>query len=146
MKIAKVIPLFKEGNKHLFTNCRSVMLLSQFENILEKNLFSNRQEKLNKYDLNNQSHMEVELHRIIIKAMEAIRTVLNLKQYAVVVFINFKKAFDTVNHSILLNKLQRYDIIGVALSWIRSYLSRIQEFVKLGEFRFGYMEIACGVP
>lgn len=54
------------------------------------------------------------------EAIEAITNALDPKQYAVGIFIDFKKAFNTVNHSILLNKPQLYGIRGVVLSWIRS--------------------------
>lgn len=49
------------------------------------------------------------------------------------VFIDLKKAFDTIDHNILLNKLERYGIRGVGLIWVRSYLKNRQQFAQIGE-------------
>ena len=62
-------------------------------------------------------------------------------------FIDLKKAFNTINHDLLILKLERsYDIRGVVLDWIKSYLNRRLQFVKLGECCSSCLDIACGVP
>lgn len=150
MKLAKVIPLYKNGNKHIFTNYRPVSLLPQFSKILEK-LFNNRLEKFtDKHNLINESQYGFRIGRsttmAIIDAVEEITNSLDKKKYAAGVFIDLKKAFDTIDHSILLRKLERYGIRGVALSWIQSYLTGRQQYVKMGENASGYLDIGCGVP
>lgn len=150
MKTAKVIPLFKQGNKHLYTNYRPVSLLSQFSKILEKLFNSRLEDFLNKHQILNQSQYGFRAKSTtslaLMEVKEEITNALDQGKYAVGVFIDLKKAFDTINHSILINKLQLYGVRGVALDWITSYLSGRKQFVEMGEYKSECMEVACGVP
>ena len=150
MKTAKVIPLHKSGAKNCFNNYRPVSLLPQFSKILEK-LFDNRLQKFfDKHDIIcksqygfrpnfSTSHALMELIEEITMAKDN-----NLKTIGV--FIDLKKAFDTLNHNILLNKLEFYGIRGIANSWLKSYLSNRKQFVQLGEHRSQMRTILNGVP
>ena len=62
------------------------------------------------------------------------------------VFINLKKAFDTVDHQILLQKLYRYGIRGLGHSWFRLYLSNRQQYVFISDSSSKMMSVKCGVP
>ena len=66
--------------------------------------------------------------------------------FGVGVFIDLQKAFDTVNHSILLQKLEHYGIRGVALDWFTSYLSGRRQYVSVNGHTSAKLEITCGVP
>ena len=68
------------------------------------------------------------------------------KQQAIGVFIDLKKAFDTINHDILICKLEKYGVRGVVLDWIKSYLNGRKQFVKLGDYCSSCLDIVCGVP
>ena len=68
------------------------------------------------------------------------------KKYGCGVFIDLKKAFDTVNHGILLQKLEHYGIRGTSLSWFKSYLSERKQFVNLNGTDAEVKVITCGVP
>lgn len=61
------------------------------------------------------------------------------------VFIDLKKAFDTIDHNILIDKLERYGIRGFGLSWVRSFPRKRKQFVQIGEYKSSYMDITCGV-
>ena len=109
-KIPIVIPLFISGEKHLFTNYRPISLLPQFSKILKKLSTSRLKCFVNFCDILNScqhgfregmstSHALIELLEDITKSLEN-------KKYALGIFIDFKKAFDTVDHQLLCRKLE----------------------------------------
>ena len=68
------------------------------------------------------------------------------KQITCGLFLDFSKAFDTVNHDILLSKLYTYGIRGTPFKWFKSYLSNRTQFVKIDEIESSMATITCGVP
>ncbi len=78
--------------------------------------------------------------------IEEITNGIEKKKHVVGIFIDLKKAFDTINHNILLQKSERYGIRGVGLDWVSSYLRNRQLFVEIGQHKSVYMNITCGVP
>uniref|UniRef100_A0A3B3IP09 Reverse transcriptase domain-containing protein n=1 Tax=Oryzias latipes TaxID=8090 RepID=A0A3B3IP09_ORYLA len=150
MKIAKVIPFFKNGDRHTFNNYRPVSLLSQFSKVLEK-LFVNKLDSFiekNKLLSENQfgfrSNRSTDL--AIMKIVEEISTAIDKKKYTIGVFMDLKKAFDTIDHSILISKLYAYGVRGIALNWITSYLKNRQQYVQFGGKKSDLMNIICGLP
>ena len=71
---------------------------------------------------------------------------LDAKETPVSVFLDFAKAFDTVNHDILINKLSYYGIRGVQLDWFKSYLKQRPQKVEVGGILSNKQFIQCGVP
>ena len=146
MKIAKVIPLFKSGDKNVYTNYRPVSLLPQFSKVLEK-VFSKRLNSFlellsnNQYGFRNKRSTSQALLHLIEKLTKS----LDNKTITVGVFIDFKKAFDTIDHSLLLNKLEYYGIKGVALNWLQSYLSNRKQFVTVNGIDSKNLNVKCGV-
>ena len=67
-------------------------------------------------------------------------------ELAVGIFFDLSKAFDTVNHSILFDKLEHYGIRGLALKWIKSYFSNRLQFVEYNGHNSSCTNISCGVP
>ena len=68
------------------------------------------------------------------------------KDIACSVYLDFAKAFDTVNHNILISKFENYGIRGIALNWFKSYLADRTQVVKINNVYSNELKITCGVP
>ena len=77
---------------------------------------------------------------------EKIRKALDDGNIGCGVFVDLQKAFDTVDHQILLAKLSHYGIRGVSNDWFKSYLSNRNQYVSINGFDSGLTTINCGVP
>ena len=82
----------------------------------------------------------------LITLMDKLTTALENGEFTVGVFLDFSKAFDTINHQILFDKLYHYGIRGVALSWFESYLSGRYQFITYNGIKSSQQLIKCGVP
>ena len=124
LKIAKVIPIHKEGSKLELTNYRPISLLSNIDKNFEKLLYkcvhgfleSNNVLYKQQFGFRKSYSTAQALLNIAQKIMDA----LDKGNYACGVFIDLQKAFDTVDHEILLKKLSHYGICGTALSLFRA--------------------------
>ena len=71
---------------------------------------------------------------------------LDNREFAVGVFLGLSKAFDTVNHSLLLQKLEHYGVRGIALKWFENYITKRYQCVKYNNEVSQKKETCCGVP
>ena len=83
---------------------------------------------------------------MIVSLTEAIKNSLDNRKFGCGIFIDFKKAFDTVNHEILLMKLEPYGIRGAAKEWFKSYLSDRKQYTSINEYNSSHLNVTCGVP
>ena len=82
----------------------------------------------------------------LIEITEKIRKTIDSRKYGCGIFIDLRKAFDTVNHEILLMKLEHYGIRGNMLKWFQSYLTNRKQFVSVNNTSSELKDIKCGVP
>ena len=145
LKIAKVIPLFKKGDQSLLNNYRPISLLPSISKILERIIFNQIHTYFSTNDLYYSGQYGFrEKHSTQMAALELID--IDAGSVPIAIFIDLSKAFDTLDHNILISKLQYYGINGVALRLMRSYLSNRKQFVQLGTYSFNSTDILMGVP
>ena len=82
----------------------------------------------------------------LIELLENLSTSIDSKNITVGVFIDLKRSFDIINHSILIRKLEFYEIRGKALSWVKSYLDNRKQYVHFDGVNSSLLKILCGVP
>ena len=150
MKVAKVIPLFKKGCPLTASNYRPISLLSVFskvtEKIMYKRLYSFLENHEVLYNLQFGFRGSYSINHALVSLTEAIKNSLDNRKYGCGIFIDLQKAFDTVNHDILLKKLERYGIRGTALDWFKSYLTNRKQYVSVNGYSSSYLSVTCGVP
>ena len=132
LKIAKVVPVFKKDSKLDYSNYRPISLLSNIEKILEKLMYKRLHTFLNNsniiYNLQSGFRQQYSPSHALINITENIRKVLDDGNTGCGVFVDLQKAFDTVDHQILLAKLNHYGIHGVSNDWFKSYLSNHSQY------------------
>ena len=100
----------------------------------------------NAYILCNLAFAKSTTNHALIEITETIRQALDNKKIACSIFVDLQKAFDTVNHNILIAKLEHYGIRGIANKWFASYLKNRSQFVSILGFDSSTKPIAHGVP
>ena len=151
LKIAKVIPIHKGDDATNPNNYRPISLLSVFDKLLEKlmlnrlNPFLNKNNILYKYQFGfRKNHATT---HALTEVIDYIYKSLDEGNYVFGIYIDLKKAFDTVEHKILLYKLQYYGIRGLALEWFKSYLSNRKQFVLINDTYSNNIDLCeYGVP
>jgi hypothetical protein len=150
-KIARVVPVYKnKGNKHQYENYRPISLLPVFSKIMEKLIYNKVFDFLVRYEIlfksqygfrtgHNTTHATLDFLQTIEQAFEN-------DEIAVGIFCDLSKAFDTLNHNILIRKLEHYGIRDNASSWFKSYLSNRAQFVDWNGCKSTKLPITVGVP
>lgn len=154
LKIAIVKPLFKKGDFNSLENYRPISLLTCFSKIFEYVVSTRLISFFTKYGLfSDNQHGYLKGRSIDTALFEFINSVLQELEDGNVscgIFLDLSKAFDCINHEILLNKLHKYGIRGNVHNWFRSYLTGRKQLVELehrkGKVRSGVLELSAGVP
>ena len=135
LKIGKIIPLYKSGNKSVMSNYRPISILPTISKIFEKLLHKRIYEFFEKnnviHDYQFGFRKEHSTIHAIQTAISSVITSLNSSYQTMGIFIDFSKAFDTIKHSVLLDKLRHYGIRGTALKLITDYLTNRKQYVFL---------------
>jgi hypothetical protein len=148
LKIAKIIPIYKSKDKEQFSNYRPISLLSSvskiYEKIIYKRLYNYIEPALYEKQFGFRSKRST-IHAILEFCTDIIESFEN-KQVTMATFLDLSKAFDTIDHRILINKLQLYGIRGIALKWFESYLTNRQHYIQYKSHSSFMNSITTGVP
>ena len=150
LKIDKIIPIYKSGDKSDVSYYRPISILSPISKILEKLIHVRSINFFNKHsvllltqygfrDNHSTSH-------ILTGVLTSLYDNINNKKYTALLLLDLKKAFDTVNHKTLLTKLEHYGIRGTTLDLFASFLTNRFQYVSLENHRSNLKKINYGVP
>ena len=150
LKVANVIPLYKTDDPMLFNNYRPVSILCVLSKVFEKVMYSRLSQFLDTYQIlfekqfgfRKQHYTYMALLTLIDKISKCVQN----GDFVVGIYLDFSKAFDTVNHDILFRKLEWYGIRGIALDWFKSYLTGQTQLVTYNGVSSAPQTIKCGVP
>ena len=150
LKNAQVIPIFKSGNRNLMRNYRPISLLSSLSKIYEKIVYSQLYSFLEKYNLLSSSQFgfrrKKSTTQAILDSLLYITENLDSGKTVVSLFLDFCKAFDSVDHEILISKLSTYGVRGVACTWFRNYLTGRTQYVQINGINSSSRVVSHGVP
>jgi hypothetical protein len=150
LKIAKVIPCYKSGDKTLITNYRPISILNSlskiFENIIVIRLksFITKHNILYNYQFGFREKYSTNL--ALISYIDSVTKAIDSGDKIMSVFIDLSKAFDTLDHVILIKKLNLYGFRGKVLSLFHSYLTNRKQYVQFLNHESSSLQINCGVP
>ena len=149
LKTAKVIPIFKNGDKSIMDNYRPISLLSTFSKIIEKivairltNFFS-ESNIISKWQFGFRSNHST-IHPMV-HFTNFLSQAFNEKKHSLAIFCDLRKAFDSCSHEILLSKLNRLGVRGTALLWFKSYLTDRFQLVSVEGVNSSLRKVLLGV-
>lgn len=150
LQMAKVIPIHKGGLVDMCSNYRPISLLSNISKIFERAMYTRVYNYLEKFDFIYSLQFGFRRHHstthALINLIEQVKGSLDEDKYTCGIFIDLQKAFDTVNHSILISKLDHYGIRGNVNAWLSTFLKHRMQFVSLENTDSSTLEVHYGVP
>ena len=149
-KIANVVPVYKKDSQTCLSNYRPISLLSIFNKLLEKLMYNRLLHFLEMknifYDKQFGFLAKRSTDQAVLSIIDKIQKAIDEQVFSCGIFLDFSKAFDTVNHAILIKKIEHYGIRGIAKSWFESYLSNRQQITIINNITSPPLAITCGVP
>ena len=150
LKLVNVLPIYKKGSRLLVSNYRPISLLSNLNKIFEKIIFKRVYNFIEKneilYPPQYGFRSKHSTTHALINITEKVRSALDHNKVSCGIFVDLQKAFDTVNHKILLQKLNYYGYRGVINDWFRSYLFERKQKVCINGFESETKIMHHGVP
>ena len=150
LKLAKITPIFKKENKLLHINYRPISSLPFLSKIFERCMTNRLLSFFNKFELfsdrqygflKNKSTKDA-----VFSFTETIYDAFDSSNHNISILVDLKSAFDTVNHGILLKKLELYGIRGHSLQWFKSYLTDRKFRVRIGKKFSDQQTVNIGIP
>ena len=152
LKMARVSTIFKKGDRHQFGNYRPVSILPALSKIVERILHDQMSDFfeakhllcMNQYGFRKRHSTELAAAELLDRVTNKLDQ--SSKNYYVSVFADLSKAFDCIDHNILLEKLEHYGLQPSAIELMSSYLNGRMQFVKINEVESEKKPIKIGVP
>ena len=149
-KMARLVPIHKKGPRNLTENYRPISILPAISKIMERIMYDQIYQYLSDNSLLSEHQFGFrKFHSTASALLDSTNSWyvnMDRKKFNLVVLLDLKKAFDTIDHGILLSKLELYGITGSALSMIRSYLSDRNKKCQLGDLMSTERRVTCGIP
>ena len=149
-KTAKVIPIYKKDNPLICENYRPISLLPIFSKIIEKLIYKRIYSFIDDHKLIYKRQFgfrsKHSTSHALISITESIKSLVDSGNVVGGVFIDLQKAFDTVNHEILCDKIYYYGFRGISQLLIRSFLTNRRQYVSINGFNSQEKSVICGVP
>lgn len=150
LKIAEIIPIHKKGSKDICSNYRPISILNPFAKLFEKCLH----EQLNKYfEVNKLFSPNQYGFKKNCSTADAVLDIYNqlldnLDKNLITssVFLDIAKAYDTIDHDILIQKLEIYGVRGVPLELMQSYLTERKQYTVVNNVKSNQDRVVCGIP
>ena len=150
LKTGRVIPLHKSGTTTSLKNYRPITTLSIFSKIFEKLVHKRMNSFISRYNIIKSNQFGFQKNKstsdAILEFLENIYESFDENNLYFSVYLDFSKAFDTISHDILLDKLEYMGFRGPLLAWIRSFLSNRSQYVEVGGSHSYPLPITIGVP
>jgi hypothetical protein len=149
-KIGKVTPLHKSGNRKHVSNYRPISTLTCFSKIFEKLACNRFMSYIVKYKLLCKHQFGFQANNstsdALLQFLDHAYGMLHNNECLITIFLDFSKAFDTVDHSILLQKLEHFGFRGNTHSWLKSYLTNRKQYVCMSGEESSLCDVSIGVP
>lgn len=150
LKIAKIVPIYKSDDKRIVSNYRPISVLPAFSKILERLVYNRLIDFIDQNNILSDNQYgfrkKISTSMALLDLVEKISTSIENNEYTLGIFLDLAKAFDTVNHNILLSKLYKYGIRGVPHNWFKNYLSERYQYVYINKTKSNKLPVTCGVP
>ena len=148
--MAKIWPIYKKDDESLFSNYRPISILPAISKVIEKVIYNQLYSFFSQHKLLNESQYgfraEHSTEYAALELVDRLNSVLDNNEIPFSIFLDLSKAFDTIDHSILINKLSHYGIKGIPLNLMKSYLLNRQQYVQYNQTASNYLTITTGVP
>ena len=149
LKLAKTIPIYKSGARDDMSNYRPISILSCISKVYERIVYDQTVSFLNKYKILNETQYGFRGHstnHALVQTIEKITTAIDNQLFVLGVFLDLSKAFDSIDHKVLLQKLPYYGIRGLVHKWFCSYLSKREQSVTIDNTQSDKKLVKYGVP
>ncbi|KAK1898792.1 putative RNA-directed DNA polymerase from transposon X-element [Dissostichus eleginoides] len=149
-KIARVTPLHKKGSKLDPGNYRPVSILTSISKVMEKIVYEQDEKYLAEknliYEFQSGFRTSHSTDTCLLYLNDHIKQEVDAGKYCGMVMLDLQKAFDTVNHSILIDKLKAIGFDSLSVSWMQSYLEGREQMVEVNGTLSPPLPVSCGVP